>query len=160
MQYRVFFVRAVGDDFSEEELNTFLRSHQITSVQKRFVEDGLNSYWSLCVEYGDGGKSIGKQSGSKIDYREVLSDDEFKIFAKLRVLRKRIAEQEGLPVFAVFTNEQLAHISRSNITSKADIERIDGIGRNRAEKYFDSIVEALSQKGENEKNRQFNPENR
>ena len=50
----------------------------------------------------------GKQ---RVDYKEVLSPADFALFAKLRDWRKATAEQEGIPVYAVLTNEQLAAIA-------------------------------------------------
>jgi hypothetical protein len=44
MQIRVFTIPALhASEQSVEELNTFLRSHQIASVERQFVADGSNS---------------------------------------------------------------------------------------------------------------------
>jgi hypothetical protein len=45
---------------------------------------------------------------AKVDYRELLSAGDFVLFAKLRILRKGMAEREAVPAYALFTNEQLA----------------------------------------------------
>ena len=46
----------------------------------------------------------------KVDFKEVLSDPEFAVFARLRALRKERADAEGVPAYALFTNEQLAEM--------------------------------------------------
>ena len=94
-----FFINiSVRDGASAQgELNGFLRSHRILTVERRFVDMGENSFWSFCVDYLE---SSGSASGSspskfggrdKVDYREVLSAEDFAIFAELRQLRKEIA---------------------------------------------------------------------
>ena len=39
------------------------------------------------------------------------------MFAKLRALRKTLADREGVPAYALFTNEQLADMVRRRITT-------------------------------------------
>ncbi|MEL3910416.1 MAG: HRDC domain-containing protein [Treponema sp.] len=50
-------------------------------------------------------------SGSTPDYKEVLKPDVFELFSYLRDERKKLAEQAGIPVYAVVTNAQLAQIA-------------------------------------------------
>lgn len=37
---------------------------------------------------------------------EILPPEQFAVFARLRDVRKRLAEVHGIPVYAVLTNEQ------------------------------------------------------
>jgi superfamily II DNA helicase RecQ len=69
------------------------------------------------------------------------------MFSKLRDLRKEIAQAEGVPVYTVFNNEQLAQIVQRKARSKADFETIFGVGDARITKYGDHFVEFLSQQG-------------
>ena len=39
-----------------------------------------------------------------------------------------MADREGAPVYAVFTNEQLAEIARARAGSAAALKAIDGVG--------------------------------
>ena len=45
-----------------------------------------------------------------MDYKEILKSEDFAVFARLRDLRKEIAQAEAVPVYTVFTNEQLAQL--------------------------------------------------
>ena len=36
---------------AESILNGFLRSHRVLSVERRWVDQGENSFWSFCVDY-------------------------------------------------------------------------------------------------------------
>ena len=78
------------------------------TVERQLVEAGQNSFWTYCVEFlATAGLPEGRNEG-RIDYKEVLSAPEFERFARLRLLRKELAEKEGVPAYAIFTNEQLA----------------------------------------------------
>lgn len=105
----------------EAELNGFLSRHRVVTIERRFVDCGADSLWALCVDYLHGEPTAGASHGApgradrKVDYKEVLNPEQFEIFAKLRDLRKQLAEQEAVPVYAVFTNEQLAEMVRQSV---------------------------------------------
>ncbi len=128
MPYKIFQVPSYGCTDTEQALNDFLGSHRILCVAREFVNAGTNSFWTFCVDYmdqGSGGK--GNASGrrrNRIDYQEVLEPDEFALFARLRDLRKDLSESEGIPVYAVFTNEQLAQVVQKRVTSKESLHAI------------------------------------
>ena len=79
----------------------------------------------------------------RVDYREVLSAEEFALFSKLRELRKELAEQEGVPVYAVFTNDHLADMVRQRVVSLETLQSINGVGQARLEKYGEAFVRIL-----------------
>lgn len=153
MQIRVFTIRALdADDQGADDLNAFLRTHRVATVDRKFVEDGANSYWSICVTFVDGGG--GATSGAstradgakkRLDYREILNEHDFAIFAKLRTLRKSLSDREGVPAYALFTNDQLAENVRRNVASKKALGEISGVGEARVEKYGDTFLVALQQ---------------
>ncbi len=144
-----FFIVPIRDsEAAEAELNAFLQSHKVLDVERRWVDQGANSFWSLCIDYLDpaaAGSSRRTSRRSSVDYREVLSDEDFAVFAKLRDLRKEIAQAEGVPVYAVFNNEQLAKMVQNKARTKADLEAIAGVGDARIEKYGARFLEFLTQ---------------
>jgi hypothetical protein len=102
----VFFTVPIQDSGrAQEELNAFLRSHKSLSVDRRWVEQGA-SFWSFCIDYleGTAAEGGGYRGGrgpvgkGKIDYRETLSPADFAVLARLRDVRKEIAQAEGVPV--------------------------------------------------------------
>ena len=72
---------------------------------------------------------------TKVDYREVLDEATFKIFSKLREIRKKIATDEGLPAYAIFTDEELSNIAKLEEIAASKIQTIKGIGEKKVEKY-------------------------
>ena len=67
----------------------------------------------------------------------------FTVFARLRELRKDLANKEGVPVYAVFTNEQLAEIARRRASCLSHLKDIDGIGDSRAGKYGQAVISVM-----------------
>lgn len=147
MQYRFFRVPAGDPGPFEEELNRFLRGHRVVQVQRELVREDGGAWWAICVEYLPA--SVGTTAGpngtgkAKVDYRELLAPDQFVVFSRLRDLRKQMAERDAVPVYAVFTNEQIAAMVTGQADSMAALRRIDGVGEARAEKYGEAFLGAL-----------------
>ena len=66
---------------------------------------------------------------------------------KLKEVRTALAETAGIPVYAVFTNEQLAEIVRQKPTSLAKLQEIKGIGESKARSYGQACMDCLAGKG-------------
>lgn len=141
MQVSIFTV-AAGDAVALEELNRFLRGHRVLTLDRTWTGSG----WSFCVTWQPpaGGGPAGTEA-AKIDYKTVLDASTFALFSQLREVRKKLAEKENLPPYAVFTNEQLAAIARARCDSSAALGKIDGIGAGRIEKFAAPILEAVAQ---------------
>ena len=149
LQLKFFIIPIRGIEQAEAEINRFLRSVRVVNLQREFISQGDNSFWSMAVEYlanGVGGTTGSKRS--RIDYKEVLAPEVFAVFAKLREWRKNKAAQEAVPVYTIFTNEQLAQIAEKNVTTKAELQQIDGIGQGRVKKYGNDVVSIVAQQGQ------------
>ncbi len=72
MQLRHFVLPVKDFASSEMEMNAFLRSHRVLTVNREFVADGENSFWCFNIEYLDRPKGAVNRSGGKapkVDYR-------------------------------------------------------------------------------------------
>ena len=93
------------------EMNAFLRGHKIIAVTKEFVATGENSFYSIIAEYIDTSFApVADKGKASVDYKEILKPEVFELFSYLRDERKKLAEQAGIPVYAVVTNAQLAFV--------------------------------------------------
>ncbi|MEI6524823.1 MAG: HRDC domain-containing protein [Planctomycetota bacterium] len=126
MPMRTFMIPVTDCGDACDAMNQFMRHVRVLSTDRRFVEIGLQSFWSILV-----------------DYLEVLDPEAFARFAQLREFRKRLAQEEGVPVYTVFTNEQLAEIAKNRIVTKNGLEKVDGIGGARLSKYGDALIRFL-----------------
>lgn len=80
-----------------------------------------------------------------VDYKEVLSPEDFVTFARLRDIRKELAKTEQVPAYAIFTNEQLAAIAKALPVSASALSQIGGVGENRVEKYGTQFLKLLKE---------------
>ena len=120
MQLKLFVLPIKNLGAAEAEMNAFLRGHRVLAVKKEFVPDGENSFWTFCVEYLDGTPAGALALGGKapkVDYKEVLKPEEFEVFSRLREWRKAVAEKEGVPVYVVLSNEQLAQMVQRRVSA-------------------------------------------
>ena len=149
MQMAFYAIPTRGDTGVQEELNSFLRSHRVLAVHREFVPQGENSFWALAVEYLEGAAPSGPGTGDgrggkqRVDYKEVLSPADFALYAKLRDWRKATAETEGIPVYAVLTNEQLAAIATKRPENAAQLREVEGIGEVKVGKYAEAVLEVV-----------------
>ncbi|MCH9650960.1 MAG: hypothetical protein K0U98_22245 [Deltaproteobacteria bacterium] len=93
---------SLGEAQVEEavELNRFLAAHRVVSLDRQLVNESGGAYWALCVSYLPSKGSSAPIKKGRIDYKEVLSQEDFATYAHLRNLRKEIAEQDGVPAYA------------------------------------------------------------
>ncbi len=146
MQLKFFTIPAIGEGNSimEEELNAFLRGHRILNVQRELVANGQMSCWCCCVEYIENSKPVDPGRGSargKVDYRNLLKKDEFERFCILRECRKVLAEEEAIPAYAIFLDEQLAAVAKSGTVDENALKAVNGIGEKKVAKYGKRFLE-------------------
>ncbi len=148
MQLQFFSIPASGDSMLVEEVNTFLRTHRVIAVHKELAQRDTAPAWCICVEYLDSSPSGGdgqSKRKSRIDYKQILSEDDFTLFSRLRELRKKMAEAEAVPVYAICTNEQLADMARNRPASIKAIKKIPGFGDAKTKKYGSAFIKIITE---------------
>lgn len=146
MRVDFFIIPVQAPDEATADLNRLLSSARILTVDRQFVADGASSFWAVSVTSLPTSRDRPAAQGAKkpaIDYREVLSPEDFALYARLRDLRKQLAQTEGVPPYAVFTNEQLAAIVQARAGSLTALGRIEGVGEARVKKYGQPVVALL-----------------
>jgi superfamily II DNA helicase RecQ len=145
LQYASFLLPLHAGSGEQDELNRFLRGHRVIQTRKELVATDGASHWAILVEYLDSPeKSAGEQQiKGKVDYKEVLNAADFSLFSKLREVRKKLAEDNGLPVYAVCTNEQLAEIAKRKPKNLTECMQIEGIGQGKADKFVPALLECI-----------------
>ncbi len=142
-QFALFFISPFGEVSVCDELNLFIRSHRIVNVEKRLIDGERGTGWLFLVEYGTDVKPQTANS-PRIDYREVLTEQEYALFDRLRDVRKAISEKNGVPVYAVFTNEQLAAMVKKPPLNLKDILALPGVGDARVKQYGEAFLNIFS----------------
>jgi superfamily II DNA helicase RecQ len=134
MQIKLFTIPILGGEQINEEMNRFLRSRKVLQTESHLVTNSEGSFWCFCIKYLSGAVvSPGKKK--KIDYREVLDKESFKRFARMREIRKRLAKEEGVPAFAIFTDAEMAELAKIEILTPAAMRKVKGVGEQKIEKF-------------------------
>lgn len=135
MQIKLFNIPLADDGTAQAELNKFLAGHKVLEVEQRFFQNEKGGCWSFCVRYIQNGLvSEAPQFKGKIDYKSVLNESEFSIFSALREIRKQLATNDAVPAYAVFTDEELANITKLPTLDVPNMLKIKGIGEKKVEK--------------------------
>lgn len=146
MKYAFFHVPALHPEPAQSELNQFLAQHRIRDVSREFVNHAEHSAWCLCVIYDDSQPRTiqsARARPARVDYREVLTPEDFDVFSPLRKRRNELAEAAGIPAYSVFSNEQLATMVRRRVSTLNELRHIEGIGARRCEQYGQAMLSIL-----------------
>ncbi|MCO5164972.1 MAG: HRDC domain-containing protein [Planctomycetes bacterium] len=91
-------------------------------------------------EAGARSPESGRSAPSTDDLRAGLPPDVRARFDLLRDWRNRMAQDEAVPAYAVLTNKQLLQLAREAPTTRAGVERVQGLGRKKADRYAPAIL--------------------
>ena len=153
MQIKLFTISIADNGAAQEEMNRFLRGHKVLEVEKQLISNEHGAQWCFCVSYIENSPPPqGKKE--KTDYKNLLKPEEFEVFSILRKVRKALSEADGVPAYAVFTDEELAGIARTDEITLENIQKIKGIGTKKIEKYGEKILNGYKKLTTNEKNGQ------
>ena len=148
MQIRIFSIPITDNGEMQAEMNRFLSASRVLEIEQRFYQNDKSAFWSFCVRYLNSNTGSFQQqlTKQKVDYKELLNEDEFTIFSKLRESRKIIAAIDAVPAYAVFTDEELAGIARLPVLEVSKLISVKGIGDKKVEKYGNQLIELFKSK--------------
>lgn len=163
-----FTIRALQPEPQQAEFNHFCAQQRVVRVERQFVADGAQSFWALCVDAAEGAgplpddlkrgnsrRATSATSAASVasapdapanrqDYKALLSEADFAVFALLRHWRKTQAEADGVPLYAVLTNEQLAQVAQRRCGTLTELAAIEGVGPARIERYGAAVLDCLA----------------
>jgi superfamily II DNA helicase RecQ len=142
MQIAIFTIPLSDNGSAQKELNHFLASNKVLKTESNFYAAESGAAWCFCVSYLPSvHKSFNESTDiKKVDYKNILSESAFTKFSTLRSIRKQLATQDAVPAYAVFTDAELAEISKLEIINDASILKISGIAAKRMEKYGNQLL--------------------
>ena len=147
MPFAHFQVPASGGEI-ENRLNEFLGQHSILKIDKQYHGEGANAFWLYCVEFQTESKSNqpkggrGMQRAPMVDYKKILSPEDFRMYLKLHDWRKTRAAADKIDAhYTIFTNAQLAEIAEKRCQKLKDVKAIAGVGETRIENHSEALLE-------------------
>lgn len=161
-QFKIFPIPMHQPSEIEKQLNQFLCMHKVLTFQKEFRVEQDRNYVCFVVEYLTNNQvptehvikepvSTQKdtynptQQANQIDYKEILTPDEFQLFLQLKDWRKKMGEKlNGVPLYTIFTNEQFSKICQKRVKTKSDLQKINGVGEGKVNNYGDTVIKMVS----------------
>ncbi len=142
MSYKFFIISANNYQEKEKELNNFLQNSVVLAVKEEFTMLESLPVWMFCIEYIS--QNIESTASvvvrEKTDFKSILDEEEYSVFLKLKEIRKRIATEDAVPAYAVFTNEELVEISKMKSISLDKFRDNPLLNKKRVEKYGQYFV--------------------
>jgi ATP-dependent DNA helicase RecQ len=69
--------------------------------------------------------------------------DEKVLFERLKDLRKKLATEENVPAYIIFTNASLLDMCRRKPTSLIQFSAVNGVGEVKLEKYGEAFIDVI-----------------
>ena len=136
--------------FDDSPLEEFLNGKQVYRIWDHFFCNEEVPYLAMVVAYADpaissGAEAVGKSRESKrAAWRELLADSDMPLFNMLRNWRAERAKREGVPVYLICTNAQLAQMVKARPRSLSGLGAIKRIGKAKLERYGADLLALLS----------------
>lgn len=142
MQIKIFNILASASEDEVAQINKFIRGNKVLDIDRHFYVGSDNvGRWSLLITYLPIQNNIVGEKVVKVDYKELLSPEDFEKFVRLRAVRKQLADDDAVPAYAVFTDNELSQIAQMPAMDANLMRKISGIGSKRIEKYGRLICE-------------------
>lgn len=88
-------------------------------------------------------KTTRRKATAYIAPEESLLSEEDRLFESLRMLRKRIAVEEDVPAYIVFTDKVLSELVSARPTNVHEFSAVNGVGEHKAKKYGKEFVDLI-----------------
>ncbi|MBU0459299.1 MAG: HRDC domain-containing protein, partial [Nanoarchaeota archaeon] len=140
-----FFINKIGDDIvgsrASSKLNQMMRYCENASCRRKdilgyfgedFSEGNCNSC-DICLKLPE----IKETAFEKVNFDNSL-------FEKLRVLRRKIADERNVPPFIIFGDVSLREMALHFPRDYDEFLRINGVGQKKLEDFGDSFLEVIN----------------
>jgi ATP-dependent DNA helicase RecQ len=150
-QHHLLSTYGIGKDKSVEEWKLLSRS----LVQQNLIEATEDGYRILKLNQNSWEvmrkqRSVFLAVPQKAN-RQVWGDDNFRVdeesellFNRLRQLRKKIADSQGVPPYVIFHDSSLRLMAQSKPRGLAQFRQISGVGQSKVQQYGDIFIAAIN----------------
>ena len=85
-----------------------------------------------------------RSSGGPSQASQLVRGDERPLWEALRTLRRKLAEEHGVPPYVIFPDATLLEMLRSQPQSLSDMARVSGVGARKLERYGQAFLDVLT----------------
>ena len=142
----------IGSDKSEAEWQSIIRQ----LIHQGYLEQDIAAYSALKLTEASRPLLRGEESlelarprlkgktGKRRASPHLTSSAEEALFEQLRQLRKRLADEQGVPPYVVFGDASLAQMASEKPMDDSELLAVSGVGRHKLEKYGAEFLDAIA----------------
>lgn len=146
---QMMFIREMGDPAERErafvQLQTMLKYGELTTCRKKFLLEYFGESWpggpcgacDVCIPTVSAPLAATQSSSLPADVDQGLFD-------RLRLLRRALAEERGVPPYVVFSDKTLQDMSRFYPQSLASMAKIFGVGKEKLTMFGDIFAKEIA----------------
>ena len=144
-------VFGIVSDFTDEEIKNIIRS--LTTLNFLQVSEGkyptlsITSAGIIFLKQKEPLEISKAREGFSDLYENVPRQKiefDYKLFEKLRVLKKKIADKQGIPPFMIFSDVSLQEMAHYFPNDKNNFSKIEGVGSRKLESFGDIFLEVIN----------------
>lgn len=143
MNLKIFTMEfnALEGCFNDSEISCFLKDKVLISLDNYLIESGSKKYLTLVVTYSHSEIELLEDKSTKAtNWEKLINESNTDFFTSLKNWRLEESKKQGLPLFIIFTNKQLADITTMVPETLNHLSQIDGIGPQKMKKYGEIIL--------------------
>lgn len=145
MQIQLFNIPFADDGARVQEMNNFLRTHKVLTIDKQCIVSGQDGFWSFCVTYIGDTQPVQEQKTQssqtdKVDYQKELEPAAAAVYSQLRDIRKEMAAEYAVSTFVIFSNYELSEFAKIAVQEGQQLTpqtmmKVRGVGKQKVSKY-------------------------
>jgi len=111
--------------------------YSLTEKGKEYIKNPVSHMMAIDVEY---------ENVDEVDFESAKVEDpsDKVLFAMLKDLRKQVAKKNSLPPYVIFQDPSLDDMATKYPITIEDMEKVHGVGKNKAQKYGKEFVELIA----------------
>jgi ATP-dependent DNA helicase RecQ len=152
MKVRIFTLRfnSMTEGFDDSAVAGFIADKDLLSVEDHFFVKDEIPYLTLVIRYRPTIQPVAAEEITKTQkqrdetWRDLLTENDWPLFETLRAWRKERSDQEGIPLYVICNNRQLAQIIKARPKTLAALGHIEGFGEKKLQKYGHDILALIA----------------
>ena len=143
----------IGSDKNEAEWQSIIRQ----LIHQGYLEQDIAAYSALKLTEASRPLLRGEESlelarprlkgktGKRRASAQLTSSADEALFEQLRQLRKRLADEQGVPPYVVFGDASLAQMASEKPMDDNELLAVNGVGRHKLERYGADFLDAIAE---------------
>jgi superfamily II DNA helicase RecQ len=132
--------------FHDDLLQQFCVNKRIHKIETKFFSRNHQPFWTVAVQYG---QILSEEKNIRVTGtpapEHLLDDQQKALLLRLKEWRKGAAQEAGLPVYMIATNNHFVSMIQQKCTTLESLKLVKGFGKAKMEKYGKTVTDMIKQ---------------